>query len=251
MGANFNQWHLNLVANIQDVKTDSSAITAATDDGRKRSSAQRSRDLMAARYWAWSVFKVANKQLFHTLKTGIAFAGTGIGFSDITALNVTSPRELNLVDTGALYGLPIAIVDGEELPFYTEAMRTYKRKELVAGVVNDQSGASQKMRLKLVIGKDLDQDSSKYPCELGYYDNPRLEDLTAASANDITEPRSWWDAIERYAEYLAWKASTNYDRAAQTRVQAFENIKFLVLSEYGSEAADRVGKYLDLQGVRQ
>lgn len=246
MGVEFNALSVRVAASIQDTKTGTtSAITVATEDGQKRSSAQRSRDIMNARYWMWSIYRVVNKSMFFGTKA-VTFAGTGVGYSDITALNITSVNDLVLEETTAYYGKPIPIFSGDDLQLYTDLLKTTKRYDIVAGLVADHSQTKQTFRLKLILGSGLanQNTASGYVFSLGYYANPLLTELTAASGEDLTEPRSWYDHIERYAEYLGWKLSGNTDRAGLALDQANQGVIMMVSTEYGEDAADRVRRHL-------
>lgn len=248
MGTNFNNLSLRLSTDLQDtLRTSGGDITSAADDGKRRTSLQRSQDIMAARYWIWGIFRVLNKTLFYTVITP-PFIGTGVGYYDLSGLNVTSARELSLVETSILYNKPIIIVDGDELQAYVVSMRTHMVKEIVAGVVNDGT-AKMRPRLRIMLGAALpQQDLSLYTFELGFYDNPRLEELTAASSLDLTEPRIWWDAIERYAESVSWRGAGDLQRAAAARNEAKDIVLSVVQREHGEEAKQIAQKYLTSQG---
>lgn len=247
MGSLFNAMHMRLVAALQDVQLNQQPILTATDGGIKRSSDQRSGDIMSARYWLWSVFRVANPKLFFT-EIDLAFVGTGgIGYADVTGLNMTNIEDMTLQEISALYRQPITIVNGDELGFFLKAKSTSRANDLVAGVVALGGAAQQTMRIKLIAGNNLNQDTANYDVVLGYYANPLLNELTAASVDDLTEPRIWFDAIERYAEYLGWKLSGNSDRALEARNNAFDQAIFLVDQQYGGRAAEKVRQYLQTQ----
>ena len=247
MGANFNAMSVRVASAIQDTKVGTtSAITVVADDGQKRSSAQRSKDIMASRYWMWAIFRVANKSLFYGTKS-TTFSGTGVGYSDITALNITSIKDVTLEETTALYGKPVPILSGDDLQIYAELMKSSKKDDMVAGFMADHSQTKQTFRLKLLLGSALaTQNTATYAFLLGYYSNPLLEELDkdSASGSDLTEPRSWWDSAERYAEYLGWKMSGNTDRAQIALDQANQGVLFLVSTEYGEDAAERVRRHL-------
>lgn len=241
--SNFTDMHLRLVKVINDQQSDGTDITLATQDGKVLSSAQRSKALMAARYWVWSVFRVANKQAFNA-SSALAFVGSGVALADITALNITSPEEMALIDTSTLYGKPIPIVKGSALPLFIHAMRTSHSREMVAGIENDLSGTTQKVQLKLIIGSTLNQVSTAYNFVLSYLANPKLDELVASSAEDVVEPRSWWDAMEKYAEAIAWQLSANIQRATASRKDAYDSITFEVETQFGKEASQRVSEFL-------
>ena len=248
MGVEFNALSVRVAASIQDTKTGTtSAITVATEDGQKRSSAQRSRDIMNARYWIWGIYRVVNKSMFFGTKA-VTFTGTGVGYSDITALNITSVNDLVLEETTAYYGKPIPVFAGDDLQLYSDLLKSTKRYDIVAGLVGDHSQTKQTFRLKLILGSALanQNTASGYAFLLGYYANPLLTELTAASGagDDLTESRAWHDHIERYAEYLGWKLSGNTDRANIALDQANQGVIAMVSTEYGEDAADRVRRHL-------
>lgn len=247
--SNFTNLHLRLITDLQDVKlTDGTQITLASDDGKRRTSLQRSQDLMAGRYWIWSLFRILNKNIFYTVISP-TLSGTGTGYADISSLNVTSARELSLIETSILYNKPVPIVDGDELQFYFLAMRTSKVKDIVAGIVNDGTGTKMKAQLRIILGRALvKQNLSDYTFELGYFDNPKLEELTASSSGDLTEPRVWWDAIERYAESISWRGAGDYERSITARNEAKDIALSVVQREHGEEAKQIAQRYLSNQG---
>jgi hypothetical protein len=201
---------------------------------------------MAARYWAWAIFRVANKSMFYGTQAP-TFAGTGVGYTNITALNITSIKDVTLEETSALYGKPIPVFSGDDLQIYSELMKSSKKNDIVAGFMADHSQTKQTFRLKILLGSALAiQNTATYTFLLGYYSNPLLEELDkdSVSGSDLTEPRAWWDSVERYAEYLGWKLSGNTDRAQIVLDQANQGIMFLVSTEYGEDAAERVRRHL-------
>src|ERR1041385_4721868 len=129
----FQDMSIRLASALSDSKADGTSITLATDDGKKRTSAQRSQDIMAARYWAWSIFKVANKQMFYTELELTDLAGSGKAVFDITDLNITNPEEITLKETSVIFNKPVPIIDGDALPVFQVALQSSHAKEIVAG----------------------------------------------------------------------------------------------------------------------
>lgn len=240
----FQEMHLRLVAKIHDVKSTGAAITLASEDGKIRTSAERSKDLMTARYWVWSLYRAASRRLFLASKAITVTAG----YANLSEMGIASPKDMVLYESGLLRK-SIPVYDGDELPYFEEAARSYGSREVYAGLVSDGDSAANSMRLRVILGVDLPvQNTASYTWVLSFYEGVRLEELTAASTSDVIEPRSWWDAMETYAEYIAWNASANFERAAATRQRAIDLALTMIRSEHGDEGVARVQKYLQAQG---
>jgi len=155
MGALFDAMSVRVGNAIQDsIAGTSNPIAAAADNGQKRSSAQRSQDINSARYWLWSLFRVANKKLFYGKRALVVSGAGGIGYGAITTFNPTSVDDMTLEETG-IYKGPVPIYHGEDLELYAELLKSTKRKEIVAGVVGDNAQATNTFRLKILLGNDL------------------------------------------------------------------------------------------------
>lgn len=244
----FQDMSVRLATALSDQQADGTSITVATQDGKKRSSAQRSADIMAARYWAWSIFKIANKQMFYTEIPLDSPIGSGKAVIEITDLNITTPDEITLKETSLIFNKPVPIIDGDALPIFQVALQSSHAKEMVAGLIADVSQTNQVtqvMNLVILVGAALPQDMTLYTFVLGYYNNPFLQELTADNnTDDMTEPRLWWDAIERYAEHLSWKNSGNFLRSKEARDEAVDLILTDIQMVHGDAAKQRVQQVL-------
>ena len=242
MGQIFNQMHLRLVAALDDTDSSSNPITVATTDGKKRTSAQRSRDLMDGRYLVHSLLRAVDKNLYYGILSNQAFDATG--FLDISNLNVASYTEINLVETSNRYNDVIPLVAGEAMPAYARLLLTSKKNGMIVAVVGQNDASPRVVRLRLLKGAQVQFAYNTFKFDLGYFTQPMLEELDASSSDDVTEPRVWYPLIEQYALYLGYLGSGNFQRA-QAALQDVQRIARNIISlTYGQDAANAVGGVL-------
>jgi hypothetical protein len=239
--------HLRIVGYLSDVKnTDGTQISVATQDGKKRSSAQRSRDIMDGRYYLMSVLRIVDKQIFYGIKADAQFDAEG--YLNITAYNIINHGDIFINETTSAYGKTVPVKDGSELPIYAEFLRTFKTKELVAAVVSDNTSATRLTRLRLYRGANIPTALDAFKFDIGFFGLPVLAELVAGGTGDIAEPRIWWPIIEFYATYLGWLGSGNTKRALSVLQQVDKLTMMIVQNEYGTEAAKRVSQMSQSRG---
>lgn len=239
----FDAMHLRLVAALNDVNRGTgAAIVAATEPGKKRTSDQRSRDLMDGRYFLMSLLRVIDKQIFYGIRSNTSFDTNG--YLDITQFNIVNHADIFLTETTTAYGKTVPVKDGNELPIYRRFLETFKTRELVAAVVSDNTSATRLTRLRLYKGANVGTAFDAFKFDVGYYALPILAELTADASSDVTEPRIWWPVIEAYALHLAWLGSGNNKRSVNQYVLVERLAMMIVQNEYGNEAAQKVSQYM-------
>lgn len=245
MGAIFDAMNLRLAINLQDVQANGASITTATQDGKKRTSLQRSRDVMDGRYFVQSILRLVDREMYHGIQTNISFDADG--FLDITAYDVVNHRAIDLTETTVRYNKPVKVVAGDELPIYRKLLVTSRPLDLVAAVVSDNSSATRMTRLRLLKGSDVSSAFNTFSFDVGYYSVPKLTELVAGAITDVTEPRVWHPLIEKYALATAWQASGNSKRYDDDLKVAYRLALLLVRNEFGQEAASKVASFLGEQ----
>jgi hypothetical protein len=193
---------------------------------------------MDGRYFVHSLLRIVDKEMYHGIQSGQAFSSTG--YLDVTAFNIINHKEVNLYETSGLYGQPVPIVSGDELPVYQRFLLTTKPTELICGVVGDNSSATRLTRLRLFKGISISVPFTNYTFDLGYYSVPVLIELTASSSEDVTEPRIWYPLIENYALAMASLGSGNTVRYTRILGDTYRLARMLVSNEYGDEAAKSI-----------
>lgn len=246
MGAIFNTMSVTLAKNLEDARDDNGQpITTAADDGKKRTSAQRSKDLMDGRYFVQQLLRAIDKEMFYGVQSGKSFDSSG--FLDVTAYGITSYRDISLSETTPAYNDIVPLVPGDALPLYRRLLRSSRARGLMAAVVSDNAAAVRTIRLQLIKGSALTTNVQSFVFDVGYYTVPKLEELTAASSNDLTEPRVFHPVIEAYALYLGWLGSGNSDRAQVILSEVYRLARSVVQLQYGDEAMAKVPSVMGQQ----
>jgi len=240
----FDSMHLRLVNALGDVNYPTGAsIVAATEDGKKRSSLMRSRDLMDGRYFLMSILRIVDKQIFYGIRSGIAFDAQG--YLDITQFNIINHADIFLTETTTAYNKTVPVKGGNKLPIQLSFLRTFKTGELVAAVVSDNANATRLTRIRLYKGINVSTAFVDFRFDVGYFALPILTELVAGGAADVTEPRIWWPIIEAYALYLSWLGSGNNKRAMNQYVLVERLATMIVQNEYGTEASQKVSQLMN------
>jgi hypothetical protein len=236
---NFDAMHLRLVASLVDVDSSGNPITDPAVDGVKRSSIQRSRDLMDGRYFVHSVLRIADPEAYHTSQVDQVFSGT-TALLDISSWNIIGRMRISANETAGVYNKPVEVIIGDDLPLYIYLLATSHSRELA--IVNQGS------TLRLLKGSSIPQGYDAMKFAFNYYYVPTLVELTAVASTDVTEPRMWWPLIESYALAMGFLGSANFQRSQAALVEANRLAVQIVQNEFGGAAAGRVQQ--QLQGAQ-
>lgn len=200
MGAIFNSWHMNLVSELNDVKPNGDSILLATDDGKLRTSQQRSSALNDARRW-----------IIHEALRRLGLSQTQILFKgNIIENNINVIGNIGILPSNCMFVIGLLNNNNTKVHIKRLASLEYDKdfdQDVRDGAEYEPFGILQGNMIKGII------NLSDGTYQIKYFGVEELFATEPPSGNDPIEDIMWQGAILRYALYLCWLRSGNTDRA--------------------------------------
>lgn len=237
----FTDMHIRIAASLYDVDaTTGQIITNAGQDGKKRSSSQRSADIMSGRYFVWNLLSGVSREFAaHRVVNDVQFDTNNLyDVSGLVATDMVDFRAITVRETTNRYTKPIPVISADEAPTYDMFLSSSVARDLA--VVFGYGDSEHPYQLKLLKGHAFIGSNDDLRFEIGYHAVPSLVELTSSSTEDLIEPRVWHDVIEMYATYLGWIGSGNFKRGMVVRQLAMDHARILIGNRYGQSGLERV-----------